>query len=58
MSVPLPTIEQLREISTRTGLSVTDSELTTYIELMRKSIDSYNVLGITKLLLKARLKES
>ena len=44
MSVPLPTIEQLREISTRTGLSVTDSELTTYIELMRKSIDSYNVL--------------
>ena len=44
MTVPLPTVEQLRKISTRTGLSVTDDELMSYIELMRSSIESYNVL--------------
>ena len=44
MSVELPTSSQLREIADQVGLSLSDGDVASFIELMRPSIAAYNVV--------------
>ncbi len=44
MRVSLPTPEQLREVAEQVGLSLTDADITSFIGLMKSSIDGYNVV--------------
>jgi amidase len=44
MSVQVPTPGQLRAIADEVGLSLTDGDVTSFIELMRPTIGAYNVV--------------
>ncbi|HSD10277.1 MAG TPA: amidase [Candidatus Binatia bacterium] len=44
MAVTVPTPDQLREIAAKIGLSLTDDDVSSFIGLMRPSIDAYNVV--------------
>jgi amidase len=42
MAVSVPTPSQLREIASEVGLDLTDTDVTSFIELMRPSVAAYN----------------
>jgi amidase len=44
MAVSVPTPSQLREIASEVGLDLTDTDVTSFIELMRPSVAAYNVV--------------
>ena len=44
MAVQVPTEEQLREVAADVGLSLTDADVKSYIDLMRGSVAAYNVV--------------
>ena len=44
MAVQVPTEEQLREVAADVGLSLTDADVKSYIDLMRSSVAAYNVV--------------
>ena len=44
MAVQVPTEEQLREVAADVGLSLTDADVKSFIELMRGSVAAYNVV--------------
>ena len=44
MPVSVPTPEQLKRIAEEMGLSLTDSDIASFIALMKPSIDGYNVV--------------
>src|SRR5512132_736525 len=44
MAVQVPTEEQLREVAADVGLSLTQADLKSFIELMRGSVAAYNVV--------------
>ena len=44
MAVQLPTPEQMGEIAKDLGLSMTDADLKSFIELMRPNVAAYNVV--------------
>ena len=44
MAVQVPTEEQLREVAAEVGLSLTDADVKSFIELMRGSVAAYNVV--------------
>ena len=44
MAVKVPTPEQLLEVAAQIGLDLTDDDLQSFIELLRPSIDSYNIV--------------
>lgn len=44
MAVTVPTPEQLKEIAAQMGLSLTESDVASFIALMRPSIEAYNVV--------------
>jgi hypothetical protein len=44
MAVSVPTPSQLREVAGEVGLDLSDSDVTSFIELMRSSIAAYNVV--------------
>jgi amidase len=44
MAVTVPTPDQLNEIAAQMGLSLTDDDVRSFINLMRPSIDAYNVV--------------
>ncbi|MGE0826769.1 MAG: amidase [Candidatus Binatia bacterium] len=44
MAVSVPTPDQLKAIASKMGLSLTDSDIASFRELMQPSIDSYNVV--------------
>ena len=44
MAVQLPTPEQLRAAAGEVGLSLTDTDVESYIELMTASAEAYNVV--------------
>ena len=44
MAVSPPTVDQLRAIAATMGLSLSESDLTSFRELMKSSIDGYNVV--------------
>ena len=44
MSVEVPTPSQLRDIADEVGLTLTDGDVTSFIELMRPTIDAYNAV--------------
>ncbi|HMN84370.1 MAG TPA: amidase [Bauldia sp.] len=45
MSVVLPTSDQLRAVAAQCGLSLTDDDVTSFLGLMRGSVDAYNLVG-------------
>ena len=44
MAVSVPTPSQWREVAGEVGLDLTDTDVTSFIELMRSSIAAYNVV--------------
>ena len=44
MAVSPPTVDQLKAIAATMGLSLSESDLTSFRELMKSSIDGYNVV--------------
>ena len=44
MAVQVPTEEQLREVAKDVGLSLTDSDVKSFIDLMRPGVAAYNVV--------------
>jgi amidase len=44
MAVSVPTPSQLREIASEVGLDLSDTDVTSFIELMRPSVAAYNVV--------------
>jgi amidase len=44
MAVTVPTPDQLKEIATKVGLSLTNDDVASFIALMRPSVDAYNVV--------------
>ncbi len=44
MPVTAPTSEQLKQIASEMGLSLTESDVASFIALMRPNVDAYNVL--------------
>ena len=44
MAVQVPTEEQLREVAADVGLSLTDADVKSFIDLMRPSVAAYNVV--------------
>ena len=44
MAVQVPTPTQLREVAEEIGLSLSDADVTSFIELIRPSIGAYNVV--------------
>ena len=44
MAVQVPTEEQFREVAAEVGLSLTDADVKSFIELMRPSVAAYNVV--------------
>jgi amidase len=44
MSVQVPTPSQLRDIADEVGLSLTDGDVTSFIDLMRPTIGAYNTV--------------
>lgn len=44
MAVQVPTPAQLREVAEEMGLSLTDADVTSFIDLMRGSVAAYNVV--------------
>ena len=43
MAVQVPTEEQLREVASDVGLSLSDADVKSFIDLMRPSVAAYNV---------------
>ena len=46
MAVSVPTPSQLHEIASEVGLDLTDTDVTSFIELMRPSVAAYNVVDV------------
>ena len=44
MAVNVPTPDQLLDIADEIGLDLTDDDILSFIELLRPSIDSYNMV--------------
>src|SRR5258708_39931714 len=44
MSVPAPTVEQLRSIATSLGFRMSDEDLGCYLELMRDGVAAYSMI--------------
>ena len=44
MAVQVPTSEQMREIAEDIGLSMSEADLTSFIDLMKPSVAAYNVV--------------
>src|SRR5262245_23975402 len=44
MAVQVPTPKQLREVADEMGLSLTDADVTSFIDLMRPSVGAYNLI--------------
>ena len=44
MPVTVPTPDQLKQIAGEMGLSLTESDVASFIDLMRPSIDAYNIV--------------
>ncbi len=44
MAVQVPTEEQLREVASDVGLSLSDADVKSFIDLMRPSVAAYNVV--------------
>src|SRR6516225_5938150 len=44
MSVTVPTSAQLQEIAVKIGLSLTDSDIASFLTLMQPTIEAYNVV--------------
>jgi amidase len=44
MPISVPTPAQLQDIATKMGLSLTDSDIASFITLMRSHVDAYNVV--------------
>src|SRR5262245_63399979 len=44
MSVEVPTPSQLRNVADEIGLTLTDGDVTSFIELIRPTIDAYNAV--------------
>ncbi|HKA22461.1 MAG TPA: amidase family protein, partial [Blastocatellia bacterium] len=44
MPVSAPTPDQLKQIASEMGLSLTDSDVESFIELMKPSVEGYNVV--------------
>src|SRR6185436_19486945 len=44
MPVTVPTPDQLRQIAGEMGLSLSESDVTSFIDLMRPNVDAYNVI--------------
>src|SRR5215471_13547388 len=44
MAVQVPTEQQLREVAAEVGLSLTDADVKSFIDLMRPSVAAYNVV--------------
>ena len=44
MAVQVPTEEQLRQVASDVGLSLSDSDVKSFIDLMRPGIAAYNVV--------------
>jgi amidase len=44
MPVTVPTPDQLKQIASEMGLSLTESDVASFIELMRPNVDAYNVI--------------
>jgi amidase len=44
MAVQVPTEQQLREVAADVGLSLTDADVKSFIDLMRPSVAAYNVV--------------
>src|SRR2546430_6918976 len=45
MPVTVPTPAQLQDIAAKMGLSLTDSDIASFITLMKPNVDAYNVVG-------------
>ena len=44
MPVAVPTPDQLKQIASQMGLSLAESDVASFIELMRPNVDAYNVI--------------
>jgi len=44
MAVSVPTPSQLRDVASEVGLDLTDTDVTSFIELMRPSVAAYNIV--------------
>ena len=44
MSVSIPTPDQMKKIAGKMGLSLTDSDVASFIALMQPSVDAYNIV--------------
>ncbi len=44
MAVQVPTPDQIKAAATEVGLSLTDADIQSYIELMKPNIHAYNVV--------------
>src|SRR6185436_15210765 len=44
MPVTVPTPDQLRQIAGEMGLSLSESDVTSFIDLMRPNVDAYNII--------------